>query len=477
MSLNIYQPFLDYGLVPNPAVIFPTVIDNYGWEIFKGVAKDYHLSLKEFRAKDGRSSGNDLDQYQGELFASSILSKGYDSCKNPRNAGRKPQDFMPLLKSFNCARYMDIEVNSRTVCSLLNSNPAFLERMGYKDNRPPSYRVIDRFDQVMTEYELWEKVAYLAIDTNIKEKVIDKDMECFLIVDTTHVPAKARKDKFVKPCRECIFTKTCQWKVPTDDNAGILSKSATERYYAHKVGLSTPARSALPIGWFVDRGERFDGRFLEPLLDQFIERYLQFEITHVIANGTFNSEENKEITRAKLSAHLVAPINPRRCKEILSPARGIKKITKYGQPICLADLGMVLHTRSLKSREYIWVCAKLHPESPEYEEGFVCEFKERCSKGRYGRAYRTKADSFPQINWELPQFSKEAQGLLALRTTIERDISWLKQGLKMESLWKRGKKNVIAHVAKCLTSMHIVANVAHKIGHPEFMHRIKTFSV
>ena len=123
------------------------------------------------------------------------------------------------------------------------------------------------------------------------------------------------------------------------------------------------------------------------------------------------------------------------------------------------------------------MCAKLHPESPEYEEGFVCEFKERCSKGRYGRAYRTKADSFPQINWELPQFSKEAQGLLALRTTIERDISWLKQGLKMESLWKRGKKNVIAHVAKCLTSMHIVANVAHKIGHPEFMHRIKTFSV
>lgn len=47
----------------------------------------------------------------------------------------------------------------------------------------------------------------------------------------------------------------------------------------------------------------------------------------------------------------------------------------------------------------------------------------------------------------------------------------------MESLWKRGKKNVIAHVDKCLLSMHIVANVAHKIGRPETMHRIKTFSV
>ena len=35
----------------------------------------------------------------------------------------------------------------------------------------------------------------------------------------------------------------------------------------------------------------------------------------------------------------------------------------------------------------------------------------------------------------------------------------------------------VAHVAKCLLSMHIVANVAHKIGRPESMHRIKTFLV
>ena len=35
----------------------------------------------------------------------------------------------------------------------------------------------------------------------------------------------------------------------------------------------------------------------------------------------------------------------------------------------------------------------------------------------------------------------------------------------------------VAHVAKCLLSMHIVANVAHKIARPESMQRIKTFSV
>jgi len=478
MSFNVYQPFLDYGLVPNPAVIFPTVIDNYEWGLFKDIAKDYYLCLKEFRAKEHKQSVWDSDQFQQELFDPSLFYTRAEVDKNLKGAGRKPQDFMSLLKSFTCARYMDVEVNSRTICSLLNSNPAFLEKMGYKDNRLPSYRVIDRFDQVLTEHNLWEKITYIAIDANIQDKVINSEQECFLIVDTTHVPAKARKNKVVKPCRECIFSKTCQWRIPTDDNAGVLTKSKTERYYAHKVGLSTPSKSALPIGWFVDRGERFDGRFLEPLLDQLIEHYPCFEnISHVIGNGTFGSKENEEITKSRLKAKLVTPINPRRCKEIPSPARGIKKITKYGQPVCLADFPMLLYTRSRKTKEYIWVCAKLHPESPDYEEDFVCEFQERCSKGRYGRAFRTKAEAFPQIDWELPQFSKEGKGLLALRTTIERDISWLKQGLKMESLWKRGKKNVIAHVAKCLLSMHIVANVAHKIGSPGSMHRIKTFSV
>lgn len=51
MSFNVYQPFLDYGLVPNPAVIFPTVIDNYEWGLFKDIAKDYYLCLREFRQK------------------------------------------------------------------------------------------------------------------------------------------------------------------------------------------------------------------------------------------------------------------------------------------------------------------------------------------------------------------------------------------------------------------------------------------
>jgi hypothetical protein len=481
MSYNTYQPFLDYGLIPNPAVIFPTVIENYDWGIFvKDISKKYYQALSDLRERENKIMKKlSTPQYEQELFPYTIYlePKKNNREKNPRNAGRCPMDFLSLFKSFACARYMDIDVNSRTVCSLLNSNPAFLERMNFTNHRTPSYRTIDRFDQVMTEYDLWEKAAFTSIKVNITEAVIDPDEECVIIVDTTHIPARAKKGKAIKPCRECPFYKTCTDKVLTDDNAGILTKSKSEKYFAHKVGLLTPAKASLPTNFFVSRGETYDGHFLEPLLDDFIRKFPQFDnIDYVVADGTFGSKERESFVKDKLDAQLVTPINPRKSKEVKHPARGIEKIDRYGQPICIAGFGMFLLTKVHDTKEYLWCCPKLHSESPDYEPNFICETKQHCSKGNYGRAYRTKADNFRQINWNFPQFSKEARGLLALRTTIEREIFWLKRDLKMESLWKRGKKNVIAHVAKCLISMHLVTNVAHKVGCPEYANRIKTFA-
>ena len=477
MGANSYQPFLGYDFIPNPAVIFPTVIANYDWEIFADLGKEYYRCLNQFWKEEQRRLQKETEtvDYQRKLFDLSSSTFFLQRDENPKGAGRRPTEFLSLFQSFVCARYMDIEVNSRTVCSLLNSNPAFLERMNFK--RIPSYRTIDRYDQIMSEYSLWEKACYLTIRNNITERVINPKEECALIVDTTHIPAKAKKGKVIKPCRECPFFKTCKDKILTDDNAGVLVKKKGEVYFAHKVGFLTPGKTALPLNYLVDRGERHDSKFLEPLIDDLMINLPEFvePTDFVIGDGSFNSKDQEQMVKEKLQAQLVTPINPRKKKGQTNPARGIKEITPYGQPVCINGLPLFLLGQDHKAREYIWACPKLNPNSPEYEPNFSCHLKEHCSKGNKGRFYRTKADEFTQINWSFPQFGRKARYFLALRTTIEREFSWLKHSLKMESLWKRNKKNVIAHVAKCLISMHIVANVAHKVGCPQSQNKIKTF--
>lgn len=132
MSHNSYQPFLDYGLVPNPAVIFPTVIENYEWEIFNSICKEYHRFLSQIKRKENELLKlRDPVNHQRLLFdipSDDTKERKQSKEINPRNAGRHPKSFFALFKSFICARYMDIDVNSRTICSLLNSNPAFLRK-------------------------------------------------------------------------------------------------------------------------------------------------------------------------------------------------------------------------------------------------------------------------------------------------------------------------------------------------------------
>lgn len=478
MATNSYQPFLSYDLaIANPAMVFPTVMDNYDFSVLSDIEVAYYNTLTDLMRKQRKSNQEGpITDSQGFLFpelAKSEISKERE--RNPKGAGRHPKNFLALFKSFTGARYLSMDVNSRSVCMLLNSNPAFFERVSFPDNRIPSYRVIDRFDQVMTESNLWEKAARIIIQKNIDNKIINPRVEDKLIIDTTHIPARAKRGKLIKACRKCRAKDICPYKITTDDNAGILIKSKTEIYFAHKIGLSSLTVSKLPIDWVVDRGETYDGHFFCPLLQSFVDKFPMFTISKVIADGIFNYKDNYLCAQKYLKAQLIAPINSRKCKEILNPARGIKKITKQGQPICIDDKPMFLITKNEPTREYIWGCSVYHPESPEYDLQYICPMRSQCNNTTIGRVYRTKADEFPQICWDFPQFSKIAKSIFALRTTIEREIGQLKEALKMESLWKRGKDNVNAHVAKCLIAMHMVAWIAHKTHNGDLMHSIKTF--
>ena len=75
MSYNPYQPFLDYRLIPNPAVIFPTVIENYDWGIFvKDISKNYYQALSDLRERENKTMKKlSTPQCEQELFPYTIL--------------------------------------------------------------------------------------------------------------------------------------------------------------------------------------------------------------------------------------------------------------------------------------------------------------------------------------------------------------------------------------------------------------------
>jgi len=397
VGANYYQPFLGYDFSPNPAVIFPTVTANYDWDIFADLGKEYYRCLNQFRKEEQKQLEKDeASDYQKRLFDIPSSTSYFQRDENPKGAGRKPTEFFSLFQSFVCARYMDIDVNSRTVCSLLNSNPVFLERMNFE--RIPSYRTIDRYDQIMSEYSLWEKACYLTIRRNITERVINPKEECVLIVDTTHIPAKARKGKVIKPCRQCPFFKTCQEKIPTDDNAGVLVKKKGEVYFAHKVGFLTPGKTALPLNYLVDRGEKHDSQFLEPLIDDLMANLPEFvePTDFVVGDGAFNSKNLEQMVREKLQAQLVAPINPRKKKGGINPARGIKEITPYGQPVCLNGFPLFLLGRTTKPKSISGPVQNLTLTAPNANPTFPATLKSTVVK-------ETKVDSTEPKPMNLPR--------------------------------------------------------------------------
>ena len=111
MGTNYYQPFLGYDFAPNPAVIFPTVMANYDWDLFTNLGKEYYRCLNQFRKEERKWSQKEskTSDYQGRLF-DFPSSTSFQRDKNPKGAGRKPSEFSSLFQSFICARYMDIDV-------------------------------------------------------------------------------------------------------------------------------------------------------------------------------------------------------------------------------------------------------------------------------------------------------------------------------------------------------------------------------
>jgi len=113
-----------------------------------------------------------------------------------RLAGKKPKCFFSLFKSFLGTVLMGFPAEPENVHLLLQSNPAFMricafapkfENDEYCYKHLPSLRKLEQFDQIMTEYGIWDKIKIKEVSQNLKEGIIKRENK--LVGDTTHYHA------------------------------------------------------------------------------------------------------------------------------------------------------------------------------------------------------------------------------------------------------------------------------------------------
>lgn len=449
---NLFSPdWQEYADVPFviPSVFFP-------WDIFKPIENAYYICLHrhlKLQSKAGTPDDNQLDLFPQEEQTSCLIPV------RSSRAGRKPHDFMALFRAFELASLLYVEIMVESVYLQVISNPLFATYCGFTVNIP-SYRSFARFDEVMTTYGLWEKARQLIVDYNKQQGIVEA--EDTLAVDTTHIEAEATLGKTIKTCSH---ENDCECpKVPTDDNVGLMRKSNSVSYVAHKLSMISGVKGQLPLTREVCKGGMHDGLTLEPTLKRFKAEHPKQagQVRFVLADGIYQSESNQKITQDMLGAKLVAPINPRNHKDKPVEANGIEKINRYGIPVCLSGHNMELKGSDRQNEQFIFMCPVFNPQAKQ--EGLVCPHANhiRCCNGAtQGRIFRVDFAQTPQVDSEFSQHSRTFDRIYDARTGIERLFGMLKDGYSMRRVHKRGKKAVEAHVDRCMLTLHLMAFIAH----------------
>ena len=301
------------------------------------------------------------------------------------------------------------------------------------------------------------------VTTNFLSGYIEPEKQ--IAVDTTHVEADSiplPKDSTGKP--------TC-------DNVGVLRKSKTVTYIAHKFSIPTLPRQNVPVAAYAFKGNDADNVTLEPTLVKLFCDYpflaTALPSLDLLADGIYQTTDNQSLIKELLGPHsrLVCPVHPRNRKDQkVEGINGIVLIDSYGVPHCISNHKLGLLGRDIKHEEYVWGCPVFNSKCQV--AGAICDEANHlscCNGNASGRYYRVKREDTPQINWSFPQHSKTHKTIYNMRTSTERANSFLKEGMGIRRLRKRNRVNAQAHGDRCITSFHIMIMMAHLMERPDLM--------
>ncbi len=513
----------DLVLLDAPDAAWFKVLYYFPWKDYQIYGAQYYDALYEFNIREAKKRqerlseredqiGETQEQAKQRLLFARVTMQKYQEATNPsiiyegevpdeselpkiepesifpgvvpnRLGGRKPKCFFALLKSFLGATLMGFAPEPEHVHLLLNSNPSFVRVCGFapkneKDEycfmHVPSIRKLEQFDQIMTEWGIWQSLKLQEVRGNIESGVIKKEDE--LVADTTHYYAysgfetvkyiddkgkeqKKSQSKPTKNCR-CENRETCEhpW-VLADDGAGTVVKSNNKMYWAHKASIIGFPRQGVPLDAVtISDASTFDGETLYPHVEKLFDDLPEIKSStkRILYDSACDNKELKDKLLNDFGIKLKASLNPRRKKEVTENLpRGIEKITPYRVPICRAGHEMEYKGMRCENEKFIYQDPR---DSDNYAVCLTCQYKENCCPDSFitGRVINISFDLLPHIDTDDPPMAKRFKAIMGRRPSVERMIKRLKCDLSDDRLTKRGNVSFQAYLDKTLIAYHIL---------------------
>jgi len=501
----------DHLLANSPEAEWYRILENLPWKEHRNIGADYYNALYHFNKTRGNNQKNrDLSNEPKEtatqrlLFDRATMDESAPVLSEEelitdilpmvtpemiapgitpdRPGGRKPKCFFALFKSFIGASLMGSQAIPEKVYWLLTSNLSFARVCGFipkGDNdqywfqHVPELRKLEQFDQIMTDYGLWDRLKIQEIIKNIKQGIIKEEKE--LVGDTTHYHAfssfetvtyidekgkeqRKSQSKTTKNCR-CQDKDNCEhpWQL-ADDGAGTIVKAHNKYIWGHKASILGLPLQGIPLDAIaVADAATHDGETLYPHVVRLFAQYPQVKpwIETVLYDSACDSQQLKDKFREQLGIELKASLNPRRKKTVTENLpKGMKKLTAYGNLVCNADFEMDYQGVRNETEKFIY-------QAPlDANEISVCDSCEQkpvcCPTAEKGRVVQVAFEMLSHIDSQDPPMAKRFKAAMKRRPSVERMIKRLKCDLSDDRLKKRSNASFQAYLDKTMTAFHIL---------------------
>jgi len=501
----------DELLANSPDAEWYKILQNLPWEQYRSIAADYYNALYHFnKSKTHSQKSSDLSEEQKETatqrllfdratmdetapvlseeeFINDMLPTVSPSMIAPgktpdRLGGKKPKCFFALFKSFIGASLISLEAIPEKVHLLLTSNLSFARVCGFipkGDNDQywfkyvPSIRKLEQFDQIMTDYGLWDRLKIKEVIENLEQGIIKEEKE--LVGDTTHFHAysvfetvtyidekgkeqRKSQSKTTKNCR-CKDKDNCEhpWQL-ADDGAGTIVKAHNKYIWGHKASILGLPMQGIPLDVIaVADAATHDGETFFPHVVRLFAQYPQVRswIDTVLYDSACDSQPLKDKFLYQLGIELKASLNPRRKKTVTENLpKGMKKLTAYGNLVCNADFELDYKGVRNETEQFIY-------QAPlDADEISVCDGCEQksvcCPTAEKGRIVQVSFDMLAHIDSQDPPMAKRFKAIMKRRPSVERMIKRLKCDLGDDRLKKRSNASFQSYLDKTMIAFHIL---------------------